>query len=661
MSQIRQNDPYKFRFHYQGFYIKEVCLGSGLYGEVYKADCDQLPCAAKILHNHPDRDTIINNFEQERALLSSIRHPYIVQFLDITLDPETKHPVLLMELLDESLTALLERSQPQPLAYNVQVDISHDMALAVSYLHSKNIIHRDLSSNNVLIIAGRRAKVTDFCMFGIDVSDTDNHAPIMTSITKQPNSDYMPPEALRKPPNHTKKLDCYSEGVIMMQICTLRPPEKAERLNHMELISSTHPFLPIINKCLNIEEKDRPSAADICDSLSKLKTATEYDANMHPAVLDTKETVLLSDSPQSSVVQKNEAPLEQPVEMQYPNNSISVNKESKYEQKPHSDSQLKAAEPRKWSSGMAISPREMVRGAVALSMNGDEAYFMNKSGEIWLYDSTDELQPWSKVNNSYRQSRQYSSLAIVNGLLTLIGGLADRGLANAISNTLLSLIGDDVDTKEWKEHFPPMPTARYFTAAVTTSQHLVVAGGIGIEKLSRFLPNQTKKVNLSCVEVMNTNTDTHTWSTVASLSHPYCKMSATICGDKLYLLGGVDPRAKTHSVLACSVAKLVESNKDSDGVWKQLRNDAPNYYCTGANLNGDLIVVGGEAQSGKETTVKNEVYKYDPDRGTWKLITNAPTARYNCLVATFPSKKMVVVVGGCEEKKLCTATEIWQY
>jgi serine/threonine-protein kinase len=159
-----------------------------LYGEVYKADCDQLPCAAKILHNHPDRDTIdiINNFETERALLSSIRHPYIVQFLDITLDPETEHPVLLMELLDESLTALLERSQLQPLAYHVQVDISHDMALAISYLHSKNIIHRDLSSNNVLIIAGRRAKVTDFCMFGIDVSNTDNHVPVMTSININP-------------------------------------------------------------------------------------------------------------------------------------------------------------------------------------------------------------------------------------------------------------------------------------------------------------------------------------------------------------------------------------------------------------------------------------------------------------------------------------------
>ena len=157
------------------------------------------------------------------------------------------------------------------------------------------------------------------------------------------------------------------------------------------------------------------------------------------------------------------------------------------------------------------------------------------------------------------------------------------------------------------------------------------------------------------------NTDTLVWSTVASLPHPYRKMSATACGDKLYLLGGEDTKAKTLSVLICSVTVLIESNKDSAGVWKKLENDAPNFYCTGANLNGDLIIVGGEATSGKKTSVKNEVYKYDSDRGTWNLITNLPTARSKCLVAMFPSEKMVVVGGLENSKKLCTATEIWQF
>ena len=67
-----------------------------------------------------------------------------------------------MELMDESLTRFLGRSTA-PLPYHSQLNICHDVSLALSYLHSNAIIHRDLSSNNVLLIGeGSRAKVTDF-------------------------------------------------------------------------------------------------------------------------------------------------------------------------------------------------------------------------------------------------------------------------------------------------------------------------------------------------------------------------------------------------------------------------------------------------------------------------------------------------------------------
>ena len=69
-----------------------------------------------------------------------------------------------MELMDESLTKFLERPESTgPLPYHSQLNICHDVALALAYLHSNGIIHRDLSSNNVLLIGeGSRAKVTDF-------------------------------------------------------------------------------------------------------------------------------------------------------------------------------------------------------------------------------------------------------------------------------------------------------------------------------------------------------------------------------------------------------------------------------------------------------------------------------------------------------------------
>ena len=56
----------------------------------------------------PGAGKIMQRFQQECAFLENIRHPNIVQYLGMTRDPESTLPVLLMELLDESLTKMLE-------------------------------------------------------------------------------------------------------------------------------------------------------------------------------------------------------------------------------------------------------------------------------------------------------------------------------------------------------------------------------------------------------------------------------------------------------------------------------------------------------------------------------------------------------------------------
>ena len=109
--------------------------------------------------------------------------------------------------MDTSLTLFLEKS-PQPIPFQIQVNICHDITLALSILHSNNIIHRDLSSNNVLMMSNIRAKVTDFRMAKL----VDN---MQRTLTKNPGADaYMPPEALRSQPEYTEKIDCFSYGVL---------------------------------------------------------------------------------------------------------------------------------------------------------------------------------------------------------------------------------------------------------------------------------------------------------------------------------------------------------------------------------------------------------------------------------------------------------------
>ena len=237
----------------------------------------------------------MQRFQQECVFLERIRHPNIVQYLGMTRDPESRLPVLLMELLDQSLTKMLEHSQ-RSLAYCVQVDICHDISLAVAYLHFNDIIHRDLSSNNVLIMAKSRAKVTDFGM-----SKLAGATPTMTPHTLCPGTvAYMPPEALKDPPVHTKNLDCFSEGVIMIQVCTrlwpepgprtrtvpfpasptgvieIPVPEPERRKKHIDMINRNHGLLPIAVDCLYYQENKRPSSEELCQRLAGLKETREY-------------------------------------------------------------------------------------------------------------------------------------------------------------------------------------------------------------------------------------------------------------------------------------------------------------------------------------------------------------------------------------------------
>ncbi len=298
-------------------YVNET-LGVGSYGKVCRGKYGQLPCAAKLLHDtlfqsgDPGIDSLTMKFEQECRFLSNIKHPNVVQYLGVARVPGSGRPVLLMELMDDSLTKLLERSRPLP--YFFQVNVCHDVALALSYLHLNTIIHRDLSSNNVLLIGeGSRAKVTDFGM-----SKLMDMNPHMTPLTQCPGTQvYMPPEALTTPPQYSVKLDCFSHGVLALQIITgtfpnpgppttlikdkkfptgrayVFVPEKDRRKSDIERINPDHPLLPIALDCLNDIDTERPSADEMCRRILVLKKDADYTKSLSETVnLPTKIHVL---------------------------------------------------------------------------------------------------------------------------------------------------------------------------------------------------------------------------------------------------------------------------------------------------------------------------------------------------------------------------------
>ena len=308
--------------------LKDQNLGIGGYGAVCKAKCDdRLVCAAKILHptlfdplahqqiaRRREHRLPIKRFEQECEFMSAIRHPNIVQYLGSHEDPETGLPVLLMELMDDSLTHFVE-SSTHPIPYHIQVNFCHDIASALSFLHANSIVHRDLSGNNVLLIGSVRAKVTDFGMARLgDLNPRASHL----TFTMCPGTDvYMPPEAVRSQPVYNEKVDCFSFGVVIIQMLSRKFPKPGDRLkkvrtndpqfhggevevripeierreNHISRIDRNQPLLQIALNCLKDNDNERPSAQQLQEQIVALKESTEYGESARPIeeILSEKE------------------------------------------------------------------------------------------------------------------------------------------------------------------------------------------------------------------------------------------------------------------------------------------------------------------------------------------------------------------------------------
>ena len=271
-----------------------------------------------------------------------------------------------------------------------------------------------------------------------------------------------------------------------------------------------------------------------------------------------------------------------------------------------------------WTQGR-MAPCKMVSSTDAV-VDGSVAYFSpNGTGQLHAYNSTTDT--WSRLPDC-RTVR--TTLAIVNGLLTTVGGRVDGNN----SNKLFSLTGEGRDRK-WTEVFPPMTTKRHAVIAVTTGRALIVAGGY-----------------LTTVEIMNT--DTRQWSTAADLPQPMDSASATVCGDRIYMCGeeSVITGSLPALLQSCSL-KIFEAQPSTlspqGPVWSTV-TDLPVKQSTIVSINNRLLAIGGCDSDYKSTT---SVRLYDPVNNSWQNISHLSTPRGWCFAVVL-SDNRIMVVGGCE-------------
>lgn len=244
---------------------KEV-IGVGGWAEVKVAHFRGLRVAAKKLHQIIISDYNIELFRREMEIAAQIRHPNLLQFMGATTEG---NPVFLSELMPTSLRKELEKATA-PLKREQILSIGCDVACGLNYLHlwvPNPIIHRDVSSPNVLMESSGpdswKAKLSDY--------GSANFLQHVSTTVGPGCPAYAAPEA-STPRLHSPKMDVYSFGVLVTEMCRKKPPGMTVEDRKKQLGEVRWPAMNgIIRWCITGSAADRPQMSEVLEELRELR------------------------------------------------------------------------------------------------------------------------------------------------------------------------------------------------------------------------------------------------------------------------------------------------------------------------------------------------------------------------------------------------------
>ena len=300
-------------------------LGRGSYGRVFTVRYGGLRYAAKEIHpilyelgvGPKVQQKIKESFYRECYYCSKLRHPNIVQFIGVYYPSDApvcsiRLPVMVMELMDCSLTSFIEKKVTAAVDMTVKHSILLDVSHGLKYLHGQNppILHRDLSPNNIMMSSHDSqhvvAKIGD-----LGVAKVIARADTKSKLTSVPGTaDFMPPEAIHDNPVYDTSLDVFSFGGIILYVITEEWPtpkaptefdnvtrstvgfSEAERRQHyLDKMTgkASDSVKSLVERCLDNDRSMRPTMA----AATKLLMVRNYNnTHMHTYKAIAMETTV---------------------------------------------------------------------------------------------------------------------------------------------------------------------------------------------------------------------------------------------------------------------------------------------------------------------------------------------------------------------------------
>ena len=268
-------------------FVKDV--GKGCNGRVSLVEVAGTLCIAKrprtllqSTNQYPANQQV--DFYRELQVLPSLHHPKIVQCMGVycTTDPRDDL-ALIVEYIPFDLDRVLSVCCGQfPLS--LQLSVLLDVSLGVHYLHSRAIVHCDLTPDNVLLSLALSAKISDLgSSHKLGSRDAKGYSP--TTVPRFWT--YMPPEVFTPNFLYTETVDSFSFGVLSLFVATQVFPERymgdsisQEAVDNKEielerhsrvfnLLDEEHCLVTLIKRCVRDVPSERPGSGDIISSLKE--------------------------------------------------------------------------------------------------------------------------------------------------------------------------------------------------------------------------------------------------------------------------------------------------------------------------------------------------------------------------------------------------------